>query len=145
MLDFPSNNGRDDEIITIDFTLAEAYYLDMENKTSSLRPLETQETGTSSSRLHLRVLRTELSRRKETNSRYSMRGFATDLGIEASTLCRILAGKQSMSVEMTTVILERLALSTNEKLEFVQSVATEKYEQVLEALSIKTGLNQPGL
>ena len=74
-----------------------------------------------------------------------MRGFATDLGIEASTLCRILAGKQSMSVEMTTVILERLALSTTEKLEFVQSVATEKYEQVLEALSLKTGLNLPGL
>jgi uncharacterized protein (TIGR02147 family) len=67
-----------------------------------------------------RVLQTELLKRCDTNSRYSLRAFAQSLGISHATLSHIIAGRRKLSPNM----IERLGLKLGLELQEIQSVKT---------------------
>ncbi len=73
----------------------------------------------------LTILKEELNRRFEKNSRYSVRAFARDLGIESSTLSRILNGKRKFSTELARIAAEKLYSSSREQDYFVALVESE--------------------
>lgn len=83
---------------------------------------------------HISLLESELQRRKERNSRYSLRAFASFLGIDPSALSRMLSYKQELSIPIALQVLARLKLSPEDEERFILSVAHEKYRQTLSAL-----------
>ena len=84
---------------------------------------------------HVKVLLQEIEKRKDKNSRYSLRGFAKFLGIAPSTLSRVLTNGQELSVGATRKIIKKLQLSDQERLLFIASVAEEKKSRTLLTLS----------
>lgn len=88
---------------------------------------------------HVQVLLREIEKRKEKNSRYSLRGFAGFLGVAPSTLSRILTNGQELSVSGTKKIMKKLQLTDEERLLFVASVAEEKKLRTLQTLTRLTG------
>ena len=86
-------------------------------------------------------LSNELNRRKQNNSRYSLRAFARQLGLDASALSRILAGKQNLSVQGCLKIVEKLEISDQELNLFLNSVADEKKRRV--GIALERGLQGP--
>lgn len=83
---------------------------------------------------HVEILRSELQRRQKKNSSYSLRGFALYLGIDASALCRILAGKQELSVRASEKIIPKLGLAPDVANEFCVSVLEAKLRRDQERL-----------
>jgi PAS domain S-box-containing protein len=79
---------------------------------------------------HLDFLELELNRRKNNNSRYSLRAFAKFLDIGPATLSRILNGQQDLSIAITKKILNKLKVSSEERVLFISSVLKEKKEMV---------------
>jgi transcriptional regulator with XRE-family HTH domain len=59
-------------------------------------------------------LRQEFARRRATNPRYSLRGFARFLGLEHSTLSQILRGRRAMPPRQLASMAARLNLGTEE-------------------------------
>jgi uncharacterized protein (TIGR02147 family) len=59
-------------------------------------------------------LERELIRRSERNSSYSLRSFAKNLGMSATTLSLFLSGKRAVSKQVYILIRERLLLESNE-------------------------------
>jgi transcriptional regulator with XRE-family HTH domain len=78
----------------------------------------------------------KLKKRKQKNSRYSLRGFANFLDIAPSTLSRILTNSQELSVSATKKIMKKLALLDDEKFLFIASVAEEKKIRTLLSLAL---------
>ena len=74
---------------------------------------------------HRAVLADELQRRNAKNVRYSARAFARSLSLHPSTLCRIMQGKQALSMRSCKRILGSLALGPDERQAFVASLVTE--------------------
>jgi uncharacterized protein (TIGR02147 family) len=70
-----------------------------------------------------RVLKDEFSRRCETNGRYTMRAFARDLGVAASTLSETLGGRHHLSQASARRIAAKLGLDEREAALFVEMVA----------------------
>ena len=75
---------------------------------------------------HIRLLQTEMKRRKTKNPRYSLRAFARFLDIDPSALSRVLAMKQDLSLEACKGILEKLELPPLQARLFVAAVAEDK-------------------
>ena len=71
-------------------------------------------------------LREELTIRVSKNPRYSLRSFATHLGIGPSALSLILSGKRSISTKLIERIFKTLELSSSEQKVFLESVLNEK-------------------
>lgn len=84
---------------------------------------------------HLKILHREIEKKKQKNSRYSLRAFANFLDIAPSTLSRILTNGQELSVSATRKIMKKLELSEDEKLLFIASVAEEKKIRTLLSLA----------
>lgn len=84
---------------------------------------------------HIQVLFEELQARKQKNAMYSMRAFANQLEIHPSALSRAMAGKEELSLQACRRMIKRLPLTEEDKLRFVTSVADEKYERAMKALS----------
>jgi hypothetical protein len=57
-------------------------------------------------------LRAELTRRSERNPQYSLRAFSRALGVQPSTLSRVLSRQLDPSVHMCAAILSRLSGET---------------------------------
>lgn len=78
-------------------------------------------------------LQDEFSRRLRVNERYSIRAFATHLGVDSSTLSRILAGKKQVSEAKMNAISEKLGIesptSKNNNAEF-SSVSLDLFAMV---------------
>jgi uncharacterized protein (TIGR02147 family) len=70
-----------------------------------------------------RVLKDEFSRRCEGNARYTMRAFARDLGVAASTLSETLGGRHHLSQSSARRIAGKLGLDERESALFVEMVA----------------------
>jgi uncharacterized protein (TIGR02147 family) len=89
-------------------------------------------------------LRDELVKRVNRNPRYSLRSFATALGINVSALSLILAGKRSVSIKVIERIFRALELSETEQKKFLESVLAEKQTQGLKRISpsLKTKLSR---
>lgn len=71
------------------------------------------------------ILRNQLQRRQEVNSKYSLRAFALRLEISPSKISEILSGKKRLSVDRAEVIANKLGLSPQEKELFVLSAQLE--------------------
>lgn len=74
---------------------------------------------------HRLVLARELQRRSQKNAQYSARAFARSLSLHPSTLCRIMQGKQPLSMRSCKRILGSLELGAAEKEAFVNSLLSE--------------------
>lgn len=68
----------------------------------------------------------ELSRRRDRNSRYSLRAFAANLDVDPGALSRLLAGKQALGVRAASRITERLELSPLERKRFLESTLDDR-------------------
>lgn len=73
-----------------------------------------------------RLLSDALAGRIEKNPRYSLRAFATLLGVEASALSKILTGRRQISVKLADRIADRLQLTPVERERLLASIAREK-------------------
>lgn len=71
---------------------------------------------------YLTKLHSELARRQQSNTHYSLRAFARDLGIDASQLSKIMTGKRLLSTELAKQISTTLKLEVQESLLFVESI-----------------------
>src|SRR4051812_48119050 len=60
-------------------------------------------------------LQAEFARRKKKNTRYSVRGFARDLSMDATALSRILAGSRPIGAKTAANILSRLKIEPSLK------------------------------
>lgn len=85
--------------------------------------------------LHLELLQREFERRVAKNARYSLRAYASQLGLHASALSRILKGKASLSVKACEPVLRNLTLSPEEQRLFLCSLIEEKRIQTQQSLS----------
>ena len=94
-----------------------------------------QQKGSMKKPYHVKVLLKEIEKRKEKNTRYSLRGFAKFLGIAPSTLSRILTSGQELSVGATRKIIKKLQLEEQESFLFIASVAEEKKLRTLTTLA----------
>ena len=83
---------------------------------------------------HRAILQAEFQRRSAKNSRYSARAFARSLGVHPSTLCRVMSGKQGLSLRLCTQIAGSLKLQPPTEREFIASVAGEGATPSLGAL-----------
>lgn len=72
------------------------------------------------------ILSDELRRRQEANRAYSLRAFARLLDFDASTLCKVLRGKRSISTAKAEQMVMRLGLDEGSMNEFMNSLQEEK-------------------
>ena len=84
---------------------------------------------------YLKLIRGELARRTEKNSRYSLRAFARALGMDPPSLAHVLNGTRVPSVKIAGKLVERLGLSPEESGAFWRSLAEQKQAQGLQRIS----------
>jgi len=77
-------------------------------------------------RYYRTFLKEEFDRRRATNPRFSLRGFARLLEFDHSGLSRVLSGKQSLSIGAATEMADRLQLGEPDRRIFLSSVIEEK-------------------
>ena len=75
--------------------------------------------------VHILMIQDFYRARNHRNHRYSMRAFASSMDVHPSALCRILSGKQKLSIKASISVLHRLQLSPNEQKQFIASVVEE--------------------
>jgi PAS domain-containing protein len=92
---------------------------------------------------HIEYLASDLKRRKEINSRYSLRAYARYLGLDPSALSRVLAGKQELSLPVSLRVVKKLKLSLEEKQTFLTSVSEVKRRRA--AMFLARGLGDSDL
>ena len=106
----------------------------------SAQPIENR----SSLPLHVRILAEELTDRKRTNERFSLRAFARALDLHPSSLSRIMSGNQELSLKAAALVLSKLELTPERQTAFITSLADEKREKAIELLSQEmTALGKP--
>lgn len=76
------------------------------------------------------LLEKELQARRERNAGYSIRAMARDIGLDQSTLCRVLSGKRSLSKSLIDKLLPKLSLSELELQSLLDSQAGAKDNSV---------------
>jgi transcriptional regulator with GAF, ATPase, and Fis domain len=84
---------------------------------------------------HIELHIQEIAKRKASNSRYSLRAFARFLGIAPSTLSRVLANHQELSISGSKKIMRKLKFSEEQKITFITSVAEEKKRRAIQNLT----------
>lgn len=72
---------------------------------------------------YIKYIRKVLTTRIEKNSRYSLRAFASAIGVNAGTLSQVLAGKRDLSFKMAQELLPKLELNPTEESRFLESLA----------------------
>jgi uncharacterized protein (TIGR02147 family) len=80
-------------------------------------------------------LREEFAKRIAKNSRYSLRAFATLLGIGPSALSHILSGKRAISTKLINRIFSALELGISERKKFLESVLQQKEAMGMKRIS----------
>ena len=86
------------------------------------------------------ILKQQLIKRQEVNSRYSLRSFAQKLSLSPSKLSEILAGKKRLSFARAEEIAEKLGLTSREKEIFILSAKLESSSKTIDKVEIKTQL-----
>ncbi len=81
-------------------------------------------------------LNSELAKRKKTNSSYSLRAFARDVGINHSLLSRIMASKLEVSSKMVERISENLTFTEEELSEIKKEMTFKKRFSSLSDLTL---------
>ena len=71
------------------------------------------------------LLNQVLAERQLRNSKYSLRAFSRDLGVEQSLLCKILKGKRKITPKQACKITSSLDLPAAEVIQFIYSTLDE--------------------
>lgn len=82
----------------------------------------------------IQVLQAEFGRRKKKNSSYSMRAFAGSIGVHASSLSRVLAGKEDLAPKAALCVASKMTLAKIEKRLFLQSVVETRKDKEMQRL-----------
>ncbi len=85
--------------------------------------------------IHVELLHAAFERRRARNPRYSIRAFAKHMSLHPSSMCRILAAKQKISVSSARVFLDRLDFDDRDKVAFAASLSHEKAREVWKDLA----------
>lgn len=72
------------------------------------------------------ILKAELEKRKNKNSRYSLRAFARLLGVDVGYLSKLNSGKLILSVDLAGKISARLKLNPEQRALLIRSAAEEQ-------------------
>lgn len=80
---------------------------------------------------HVLILMREFEKRMEKNSRYSLRAFARDLDLNLGHLSRVFRGERVPRRKTAVSICERLGLSQEDKVLFMESVIARQEKEVL--------------
>ncbi len=101
----------------------------MENETKNHRSAVSEDQ-----RVHFRLwLQRQFTERCKRNSRYSLRAFAKNLGMDHSSLSQILSGKRSLSKKSTQILCTKLSANSKELQLFglaEQDSAADEYFQI---------------
>jgi hypothetical protein len=73
--------------------------------------------------LYLKIIADEFKKRKNINSKYSLRTFATRMQIDPTYLSKCLAKKQTMSFAVAEKIVAYLNLQPSQRIDFLRSIA----------------------
>lgn len=60
------------------------------------------------------IIQAEFTRRKQLNSRYSLRAFARDIGLSPAFLSKLLSGQKDLSIDKAISVAKRLGFNSNE-------------------------------
>jgi uncharacterized protein (TIGR02147 family) len=71
---------------------------------------------------YLKKLREDFSKRQRANRAYSLRAYARDLGMPASTLSQVLLGNRPLPLKCTSRVVERIRLNARERTLFTDSL-----------------------
>jgi uncharacterized protein (TIGR02147 family) len=74
----------------------------------------------------LHMLREELSRRVDKNPRYSMRAYASSLGLSIGALSGLLSGKRPLTAKSAEALCNKLGVNPSKKMEIILAVLNEK-------------------
>lgn len=72
-----------------------------------------------------KLINDEFRRRRTKNSRYSQSAFAKFLGLDTTYLSKLIKGKILLSLDLAEKITKKLNLTTNERKDFLLSIAEE--------------------
>lgn len=97
---------------------------------------ETTPQSENSNPFYILFLQEEFTRRKAVNFRYSLRAFARFLEVEPSTICRMFAGKQQISLKLARHLVNKLKIEEPNKSLFLSSVLEEKQKTLLRKLQM---------
>jgi uncharacterized protein (TIGR02147 family) len=75
-----------------------------------------------------KLLNKEFEDRQSRNSRYSLRAFARDLGIDSSSLSQVLSGKRKLTPTAAAQVADKLKLPTSSRRRFFLSFGTDVAE-----------------
>ncbi|HVK60045.1 MAG TPA: hypothetical protein VM432_00795 [Bdellovibrionales bacterium] len=78
---------------------------------------------------HLQILTREFEKRRTRNARYSLRAFASFLGLHPSALSRVFSTKQPLSPKSGLAVVQKLALDADEARQFLQSIVEERLQR----------------
>jgi len=83
---------------------------------------------------HIDLLREDFNRRRNRNPRFSLRAYSRYLGVDPSSMSRILNEKEEISLATCITVLKRLGLDDERKKCFVESVLEDRRAKMLEIL-----------
>lgn len=75
-----------------------------------------------------KLLNKEFEDRQERNSRYSLRAFARDLGIDSSSLSQVLSGKRKLTPAVAAQVADKLKLPASSRRRFFLSFGADVAE-----------------
>lgn len=81
------------------------------------------------------MLRKELLTRRERNPRYSLRALARDLGMDPSSISRVLSEKEVPSDSFLVSIMTKLNWCSEDKNAFVLAVVKERADRTVSKLT----------
>lgn len=84
---------------------------------------------------YLKKIREDFSKRQRLNARYSLRAYARDLRMPASTLSLVLLGKRPLPLKNSNTVIEKIQLSPKERTLFFDSLG--KKHLTLDKISLR--------
>jgi uncharacterized protein (TIGR02147 family) len=98
---------------------------------------EARRSSHESKPYYLKTLADEFTRLKKKNIRYSLRGFAKKLEVDAAALSRIMNGKKHPSETLVKKFLANIPMRNYERQKFLQSVVEDKaYKALTDRLNV---------
>ncbi len=87
------------------------------------------------------VLHNEYQKRRAKNSRYSLRAFAQQMGVQSATLSAVLKRKRALPVPQTLRLLNQLDLTTNEKKQIFRTLRTPIKDAALKEFWLRPAID----
>jgi uncharacterized protein (TIGR02147 family) len=71
---------------------------------------------------YIKIIISEFEKRRAKNAAFSMRAFASYLGLDSGTLSAVIKGKRALSIQQSRDICQRLQLSKEDQQSFLDSI-----------------------